>query len=362
MGPLLKMKPDNSRQIINLPFLSSAIAISAAIILTVVLLLVIPANLAPAKTIGSFFLGPWSSPWFTGNTLDGIALLLTASLGAVIAFRGGTFNLGGEGQIYLGGLAASLVLLGGAPPAADSAALPAMLLLPLAAMAAMAAGGLLGGISGFLKKRFGMNELVTSFLISSALIPLADHLISGPWRDSSGNLLALPAFSKNLLLIRLLPPSNLSVSFIYALLLVLAGHIFMNRTKAGYRFRISGAAPDFARFGGIDNTRAWIPAMAASGALSALAGFFAVAGTYGRCHAGFPGGLGWNAIAVALIARNEPLALLPAAIVYGWLKSGSDSAMLASGLNIETSSLIQALVLLLVTVRFFAIGKRGGKK
>ena len=92
--------------------------------------------------------------------------------------------------------------------------------------------------------------------------------------------------------------------------------------------------------------------MAVSGALSALAGFFAVAGTYGRCHAGFSGGLGWNAIAVALIAGNRPLALIPAALVYGALTAGSDAAMLATGLNVETSAFIQAAVLLLATAEF----------
>ena len=92
--------------------------------------------------------------------------------------------------------------------------------------------------------------------------------------------------------------------------------------------------------------------MAVSGALFSLTGFFAVAGSYGRCPAGFSGGLGWSAIAVALIARNRPLALLPSALVLGWLYSGSGSALLAAGINLETSSFIQAAVLLFATVSF----------
>jgi simple sugar transport system permease protein len=335
------MKPGKPHLFFTSPVFGSVLAIGSAVLLTVILIFINSPN--PEKTLKSFFLGPWSSPWLLGNTLDTVALLLTASLGAAIAFRGGTFNLGGEGQIYLGGLAASIVLLAGLP-------VPAAILLLLAALAAMVTGGFMGAVSGLLKKKLGMNELITSFLFSSALIPLADYLIKGPWRDSAGNLLALPAFSKDVLLARLLPPSNLSVSFVFALLLVFAGHIFINRTRRGYQLRISGAAPGFARFGGFESSKVWIPAMTASGALSALAGFFAVAGTYGRCHAGFSGGLGWSAIAVALIARNRPLALLPAALIFGWLKSGSDFATLAAGLNLETSSFIQAAVLLFATV------------
>ena len=325
------------------PVFGAVIAVGIAILLTMILILANSPD--PPKTITAFFIGPWSSPWFLGNTLDGIALLLTASLGAAISFRGGTFNLGAEGQIYLGALAASVVLL-------SSNTISPAVLLPAAAAAAMAAGGVICGFSGTLKKYFRMNELITSFLFSSALTPLADYLIKGPWRDPKSNLLALPAFPPDLILTRLLPPSNLSVSFIFSLLLVIAGHIFINKTYLGYKFRISGAVPGFARFGGMDPEKAWIPAMAVSGALSGLAGFFAVAGSYGRCHAGFSGGLGWSAIAVALIARNQPLALFPAALVYGWLKSGSDSALLAAGLNLETSSFIQAAVLLFATVRF----------
>ena len=341
------------------PAFGAVFALALALILTVILIILNSPE--SGKTLGVFFLGPWSSPWFFGNTLDGMALLLTASLGAALAFRGGTFNLGGEGQIYLGGLAASVVLLVGrgwslagnvSAGAVSVFSLPAPLLLLLAAIAAVIAGGLMGCLSGVLKKSLGMNELITSFLLSSALIPLADYFIKGPWRDKTGNLLALPAFSRDLVLSRLLPPSNLSLSFIYAILLVAAGHVFINHTWRGYQFRIAGANPRFARFGGIDGEKAWIPAMTVSGALSALAGFFAVAGSYGRCHAGFSGGLGWSAIAVALIAGNRPLALIPAALVYAWLKSGSDSALLAAGLNLETSSFIQAAVLLLVTTRW----------
>jgi simple sugar transport system permease protein len=225
-------------------------------------------------------------------------------------------------------------------------------LLCLAALAALTTGGVMGAISGILKRKFHASELITSFLLSAALTPLGDYLISGPLRDPGGNLLATSPFPLNRLLLRLLPPSNLSVSFIFALILVIGGHLFINKTAPGYRFRIAGAAPDFARYGGIRPESYWTPALTVSGALAGLTGFFAVAGTYGRCHLGFPGGLGWNAIAVALIARNSPPALFPAALIYGWLKAGSDSALLASELNFETAAFIQATVLLLATVHF----------
>jgi simple sugar transport system permease protein len=323
-------------------FPSAALALGLTALLSVLL---ISANSpAPLRTIGAFFAGPWSSPWFLGNTLDSIGLLLTASLASAIAFRGGTFNLGGEGQIYLGGLAASAVLLAG------EGAGPGFLVL--GALGAMLAGGFMGFVPGLLKRYGGASELITSFLLAASLNPLADYLIGGPLRAPGENLLALAKIPADRLLPRLLPPSSLNLSFIFALLLVISGWVFISKTRGGYRFRIAGAAPAFARYGGIGGEKFWIPAMTAAGALNGLGGFFAVAGTYGRCHLGFPGGLGWNAIAVALIARNEPLGLFPAALVYGALRSGSDSALLAAGLNFETAAFIQAAALILATVSF----------
>jgi simple sugar transport system permease protein len=309
-------------------------------------LVILAASSDPAAALGAFFIGPWRSPWFLGNTLDGAALLLTASLGIALAFRGGCFNLGGEGQIYLGGLAASAVLLG------EGGAGGSFGLLCLAGLAALATGGLMGGLSGLLRRRFGANELITSFLLSATLSPVADYLIAGPLRNPAGNLMATARFA--VILRRILPPSNLSVSCIFALALACLGHVFLYRTVWGYRYKVAGSAPEFALYGGIRSDRRLIPAMGVSGALNGLTGFFAVAGTYGLCHQGFSGGLGWNAIAVALIARNRPLALIPTALALGCLKAGSDSALLSRGLNFETTAFIQAVALILATIRFSA--------
>ncbi|MDR1929825.1 MAG: ABC transporter permease [Treponema sp.] len=324
--------------------LGALIPLSAALLIPVVFILTMAEN--PLKSMAVFFTGPWSSAWFFGNTLDGMALLLTASLGAAFAFRGGCFNLGGEGQIYLGGCAAAAILLLTPEALAGPAA------LTLAASAALLAGGIMGGFSGLLRRTTGANELITSFLLSAALIPLGDYLISGPLRNPQGNLLGTEKFSSSRLLPRLLPPSALSVSFILAVILVLAGHIFLNRTALGYRFRICGAIPSLALFGGINPEKSWIPGMAVSGALAGLTGFFAAAGTYGMTYQGFSGGLGWTAIAAALIAGNEPLALLQAVFFLGWLKAGSDSALLQAGFGFETASLIQAAALFLAALPF----------
>ncbi|MDR2073079.1 MAG: ABC transporter permease [Spirochaetaceae bacterium] len=308
----------------------------------------------PVKTLAGFFIGPWSNPWFLGNTLDSMTLLLMGSLGAAVAFRGGCFNLGGEGQIYLGGCAAAAVLL-------SRGTLSGPALLFLAAFAAAGAGGVVGGLSGLLRQKLGVNELISSFLAGAALIPLGDYVISGVLRDPEGNLLSTEQITGSRLLPRIFPPSVLSISIIIVPVCMLLLHLLIHRTALGYRFRISGAAPDLARFSGINAEKRFLPAMAGSGIMAGLTGFFAVAGTYGTCYQGFPAGLGWNAIAVALIAGSEPLFILPVAFIFNAVKTGADTAMLQAGFGFETAAFIQAAVLLLAALPFssrYLSGKR----
>jgi simple sugar transport system permease protein len=283
--------------------------------------------------------------WFIGNALDSAAVLITASLGAFIAFEMRLFNFGGEGQIYAGGIAASAVILFFQSHAAKLPAGMQMLVLWVACIASIVAGGMLGAVSGVLKKRFSANELLTTFLLSASLIPVCDSLVIGVFRDRSGSLLASEKFAPLLALPRILPPSNLSLSLVWALLLVIVFYLYLNNTGAGYRFFVAGNAPDFARYGGINPAKYTVPTLALSSALYGLAGFFFCAGTAGRLHIGFSGGAGWDAIAIALLTRKKPLLLIPAGLLFCFLLSAADSALLLRGLKLETKRFVEALAL-----------------
>jgi simple sugar transport system permease protein len=283
--------------------------------------------------------------WFIGNALDSAAVLITASLGAFIAFEMRLFNFGGEGQIYAGGIAASAVILFFQSRTLELSAGISFLVLWAACIASIVVGGTLGAVSGILKKHFNANELLTTFLLSASLIPVCDSLVTGIFRDKSGSLLASEKFAPQLTLPHILPPSNLSLSLVWALLLVIVFYIYLNNTGAGYRFFIAGNAPDFARYGGFNPAIYTVPTLALSGALYGFAGFFFCAGTAGRLHTGFSGGIGWDAIAIALLARKKPLLLIPAGLLFCFLLSGADSALLLRGLKLETKRFIEAIAL-----------------
>lgn len=287
---------------------------------------------------------PWSSPWYAGNTLDSAVLLSVAALGIVLAFRSGAFNLGGESQIYAGGIAATAILLAPLP-------LPSPIILFIALLAALASGAVPGAISGILKTQSGADPMISSFLLASIVMPIGDWLISGPMRDSTSDLLASPRLPQGLMLSRLLPPSSLNSGLFIMLIAALCIEIFLKYSVAGLGLRAAGSDKLFARYAGISSDSILPTSLAAGGALHGLAGFLLVAGSAGICHLSFPAGLGWNAIAVALIAGNRPLAVIPAAILFAWLEEGSRAAILASGMSLGTRSFLVALVFLLITAK-----------
>ena len=325
----------NSWAFLIIPFIS----------ILVIFLLVFLLSDSPGRTLYFFFVGPFSSVLRFGNMLNSAIPLIFGALGITITMKAGNLNLGGEGQIYLGGCAAAVVLL-------SSSTFPDFVVMIFAAFAAVAVGGFMGSVSGLLRKKFGASDLITSFLLSASLIPVGDYLIFAVLRSPDVNLLASDRFSSGRVLFSLLPPSSLSVSILFALALIVIFHFLIHRTVAGYRFRISGSSPDLALIGGIDPNKRFVPAMAVSGGFAGLTGFFAVAGTYGMCYQGFSGGLGWNAIAMALIAANEPLLLIPVVFVFASINAGASAVMLQAGFGFETTAFIQAAVLLLAALPF----------
>lgn len=130
--------------------------------------------------------------------------------------------------------------------------------------------------------------------------------------------------------------------------------LFMSNTRWGYELRLCGSNPHFARYGGINVGFYLILPMVLSGALHGLAGGAAVLGIYHRAVKGFSVGMGWNSIAVALIARRKPLAVVPAALFYAYLDAGARAATLLAGVNYEIIQLIQAVIFYLVTAQSVA--------
>jgi len=300
----------------------------------------------PHTAFLAFFVGPFSSSYSIYALLESSAPLLVCALGACIAFRAGAFNLGGEGQASVGTLAAALA----ASALAGAVALPPLIGIAAVILAAAAAGAGLALLSAIAERRTGAQVMLTSFLLSQTAIIAVDWAIGGPFRDSLSNLLAMPAIGSRLRLPLLALPSPLSLAFPISIVLAACTVFFTKATRMGSEIRLLGKNREFARAMGLSpRLGAW--ALGISGALAGTAGAFLVLGQSGRAVVGMTGGVGWNGLAVALIAGSDGLGALPAALFFAWLDSGSRQASILADLSPDASSVLKAVALFLITAK-----------
>jgi simple sugar transport system permease protein len=323
---------------------ATGLALTLFISFAFVIALIFALSKNPWTTIYYFFLGPFTNKYYFGNMLNAAVPLVFTGLGMAMAFKSSVFNLGGEGQVYTGGIVATAVCL--ALPAANG-----WLGGSLAIAAALLAGAALASISGFLRMKWGTDELITSFLISGAVTFIVNSIITGPLDDPANNLLTTYAIGGQYQLSRIFPPSKLNIGALMAIATSVLVYVFIRKSHWGYEMRICGLNREFARYGGINVTAYLVTPMAASGALHAAAGGISILGTYGTCLKGFSAGMGWNGIAVALIAKNNPLAVIPAAIFFAYLDAGAKAAMLNSDVTFEIAALAQSVIFYLVTAQ-----------
>lgn len=331
------------------PHARSTLTAALAALITVLLVILFTAQY-PGETLRTFLFGPWSNRYALGNLLSRASMLTLTGAGVVIAFRAGVFNLGGEGQVYVSAVIASSVLV--------LLPVPGVVAVILAAGTAAA----LGGLSGWLRHATGADELITSFLISAAITPVLNYLLVASLRDQNSNLLATPPIPEAARLARLLPPSTLNTGTVWALLAVLTLWVVLHRTLFGYELRIVGYNRRLARYAGMSVGRYTIVPMAISGLLHGLAGTVLVMGVHHRSIMQFSGGLGWNGIAVALIARNRPILVIPAAVFFAFLEAGSKAAVVQNQATWELGSIVQAVVFLFVTADVLARRGRRGRR
>jgi simple sugar transport system permease protein len=272
--------------------------------------------------------------------------LIFGALGVTIAMKAGNLNLGGEGQIYLSAFITVAVALALSNTVFSGFG---VIIAIIACFAGALCSGFLAAFSGFCKAKWNTSELITTFLLSCAVIPVVNYLVTVPFLDPETSLISTKKIAENMRLILILKPSSLSIGIFIALLFVFIVHIFITKTKPGYEFRMAGNNELFARYGGINTKLNTVLAMLFSGFLYGLAGSIMVMGTHHAVIKEFSAGLGWNALAVALIARFYSPAVIPAAIFFAWLGAGSRIAMQNTGLTMEVASIVQAVVLFLCT-------------
>ena len=299
----------------------------------------------PLGALAAFFLAPLSDPWRIASLLGAMAPLLVAGLGAAVSFRAGIFNLGGEGQAALGFFVGSLFL-------SHLGQLPAFPALVAAFALSALAGTAIASISAIAERKLGASVLLTSFLLSQALVIAVDWAVAGPFRDPASNLLGMVPLPSAYLLPRSLGALPIGLGSFLALGVALAMIWLLRASRPGFELELFGRSRDFAKAQGLDPLLYFWP-LALSGALSGMAGLLATVGASGQAVQGMTAGLGWNGLAVSLVAGTDPLLVIPSALFFAWLAEGAKAASILSDLPTATASVMTALIVLLVTARTY---------
>ncbi|HUV94878.1 MAG TPA: ABC transporter permease [Anaerolineae bacterium] len=264
-----------------------------------------------------------------------------AGLAVAVGFRAGLFNIGVEGQIGIGWIAAVVVGF-------SLTGLPWFVHLPLCILVGAAAGGLWASIAGFLRARTGAHEVITTIMLNYISFRLSEWLLCGPLEFTKGTCRTKEIAESAYLPRFLSHPVALHWGFVLALGATALAAWFLFRTTWGYELRTVGANPNAARYGGMSVTRTWVLAMFLSGCLAGLAGVSQGLGITHNAALGFQAGYGFDAIALALLGKSNPLGVLAAAIIFGVLRAGSARMQSVAGVPTEIVQIVQALVIVFI--------------
>jgi simple sugar transport system permease protein len=264
-----------------------------------------------------------------------------AGLSVALAFRGGLFNIGAEGQFFIGAICSAFV-------GYSLRGLPAIIHLPLAILGGAVGGGFWGMIPGYLKARFGAHEVVNTIMMNWIAFRLSDWLLNGPMK-ASGFRPVTPNIQHSAELPRFFAdPLRFNWGFVLALVAAYVVYWFLFKTTLGFEIRSVGANPDAAKYAGVNIVRNIVMVMTLAGALAGIAGSSQVLGVDHWVGQGFSAGYGFDAIALALVGKSHPLGVVLAALLFGFLRSGATEMQSMAGIPIDIISIIQGLVIIFI--------------
>lgn len=298
-----------------------------------------PALLGHAISTGSGWT-PALTP--ISETLVSATPLILSGTGVAIGFSTGVFNIGAQGQLIAGALAALYV--------GFAVNLPIGIHLPLVILAGAAGGGIAGFIPGYLKARTGAHEVITTIMLNYIFLDLLTYLLTNAPFQQPGQSNAIS---------RLMPGSaqmphlfgeglRVNVSLLVALGVTAGATWFTRKSKTGFSFTVIGLNPNAGRTAGMDVRRVTVLVLVISGALAGLAGMATLSGTDFFLSSGYGGDVGFNAITVALLGRNRPIGVLLGSLLFAAMISGGRQMQARTGIPVDLTTVIQAIIVFFV--------------
>jgi general nucleoside transport system permease protein len=331
---------------VGLPLVQRVLVLALAVALGAVAggLLVQATGYSAVAAFAAILDGSFGGSYPISQTLAAAIPLGTIALGTAVAFRVQLWNIGGEGQFYMGAFGATAIELIGGP-----AGWPAIILLPVMLAAGFVAGAAWALVPAWLRAWHGVNEIITTLMLNYVAILWVNFLVYGPWKDPQGhNFPMSPRYPDNATFARIGDGqlhTGLFVPIVGAVILL----VLMARSRWGYELRVVGENAEAARYAGINVRRTMLQAMLVSGGMAGAAGMVQVSGIIHLLNGQLSNNYGYTAIIIAWLARLHPLAVLVVSVLFGALVNGG-YAVSQEGIPQALGAVLQGMIL------FFVLG------
>jgi general nucleoside transport system permease protein len=320
-------------------FVKALLAVFFALV--IVFFILLATGYQPFPVYGAMLQGAFGSKRCIGESLVSTIPLLFGGLGFAIAYRCGLFNIGLEGQITMGGIAAAF--FGFALPE-----MPVILHVSICVLAGALAGAAWGFIPGYLKARFGIHEVIGVIMLNHIAFKIAAYLVSmqGPMKDTLDDMPASPVIQDSAKIARIMRGSRIHWGIVLAVLTAFIIWVLLFKTRLGFKIRAVGKNRYAAETMGIGIKKHIVLTLSISGALGGLAGAVEILGVHYRLFAAFSPGYGFDAIAVALLGMVHPIGIIASSFLFGVLRSGSVFMQALYGVNKDMVSVITGIIVL----------------
>jgi len=305
--------------------------------------LILLAGVNPFRAYYALFMGAFSDIYGWNSTLIKTTPLIFAGLGVALAFKCGYFNVGAEGQLYLGGLGATLagLYIHDVHPVVHIA---------LALGAGFVAGGIWSVIPGYLKARHAVNEIITCIFMYFIAVLFISYMVSGPLFEGGSQAAMSAEIEASARLPIIIPDTDVHLGILLCLVLVFIMQFIFAKTTLGYQITAMGLNPTACRYAGMNVVRSIIVVSFISGGLAGLAGASEIMGLKHRLYDAFSPGYGLDAIVIAFLAKSNPLGVMVASLFFGALRSGAGMMQRSTGVPTTAVMAIQGLVILFVAI------------
>jgi general nucleoside transport system permease protein len=331
-------------------WLSLAPVVSVILGLVVSGLMMLLLHADPISVYARMFSATFRSGYNVANIFVKATPLILTGLAMGFAFRAMLFNIGGQGQFYIGAIAAVACAL-------NLGSEPTVVVLLASFLAAALAGGLWGAFVGYVRAYFNANEFLVSMMSTYVAIAVMDYLLRSPLQQSQHEYPQTNMISSHGFIPTLIPHTGLHWGFVLALIIALLAYLILWRTSLGYRIRAVGLNKDAARYGGINAKRIFVIVFLLSGAFAGVAGFTEVNGVQHMLVQGLDPTIGAEGIAIAILGNANPLGIVLAAILFGALKVGGTQLVQTSTIPSSVINMMEGFVMLFVILSYFAQDK-----